>query len=161
MINRPENVVAGFRACGIIPFNKEAIPKDLLAVSMQFSTSRTTQPTGPSSTPQSTEPSSTPSTSGTQEILTPRKQWRESLIQSITPPQTAATKAMLEQQKAPRKRIQKKHGECLTEESAMERSSSSSRSTTTFTTTTLQTYNCIAKIDEPCRSYQTERVFSL
>ena len=62
----------------------------------------------------------TPSPTVTQRP-SPRKTLRTALINVLSPPVSKATSTALANNKAPRKRIQKPYGECLTEDSAMKR----------------------------------------
>lgn len=120
---KPENVLAGFRKCGLVPLDKEAIPKAAITLASQFALPSMPRPTAPLSLP-STSQDPQPSSSFVVPISpnpSPRKQWHKILVENITPPPSELTKRIMAQQKAPRHRIQKKFGECLTETEAMDR----------------------------------------
>ena len=113
---RPGNIVNGFAACGICPFNKNAIPDSKLIPSTQFEPCQESE----------NEEEATASVNSMDDVVegasfSPRKVLRKALISAISPPQSKLTENALINAKKPRRRVQKDIGECLTEEQTMER----------------------------------------
>ena len=146
MTSHPGSVVNGFAKCGIYPLDKTRIPEGKMILSQSFTESTSQEElrdeAGPSSSTSlaalDTEPSLETQDNNSSPVidetpiriantfkpdiqLTPKSAMRAAVKEVLAPKMSSDVKSALDAAKKKRKRIQRKDGECLTEEIAMER----------------------------------------
>lgn len=102
MCNRPDHIISGFRATGLCPFNKEAIPDDRCITSQAFEDNQIEGQIE-------------------DEPPTPRKLLRRAIVDAISPGESTGTQQAIAQSRKRRARVQKSFGECITEAESMTR----------------------------------------
>ena len=109
-VGKPENIMSGFRKCGLYPVNKEAVPKaKLLPLTTLIPSVK--HPATVSST----------SASESEQQMTPLKAMRLAIVATVCPPVSESTRPAVENAGRKRRRVQKRHGEVLTYDSSLQR----------------------------------------